>query len=197
MRQAADHVKIKKVRIGYLCLYFLLPAGGALLLSTAVVLLAENGTVASLLITTIALLTILGWRFFGDTCYARRKKRMLQELAGRGFHCSHLFEGSSVTVLLDQVHGKLGLLFRWNPHQYYLLPSTQISKVWVDDGCGGIGPLRGTCRVRVLFTVKEVTVRMSTFVSNRPWRPDSDNVLVGISEAELMAELLNAAREVS
>lgn len=187
-------MNVKKVHMGYLFTFLLLPAAGLTLLILAVVLYVKSGIVAFVLITVPTILAIFWWAFFGDIRYDRRRKQMLQEMAGQGFIRSHIFEGDSTTVLLDQVNGKLGLLFRWNPYQYYVLPAAHISKVWVDDGCSGVGLLRGTSRVRVLFTVEGVTVRVSTFTSNRLWRPDSDNVLVGISKADLMAELLNAAR---
>ena len=63
----------------------------------------------------------------------------------------------------------------------------------MDDGSGGPGFLNGTSRVSFVFLVDGVKIRVNTFISNRRWRLESDNVLTGISKADVMVEVLNAA----
>ena len=112
-----------------------------------------------------------------------------------GFLPNHTFDSDICTVVVDVEHGKIALIFFWNPFQNYVLPASRISKIWTDDGKTGMGPLTGSSRVSFLFTVDDIRIRVNTFTSNKRWRMDSDYILTGISKADMMAGVLTEAKE--
>ncbi|HIY72957.1 MAG TPA: hypothetical protein H9826_03120 [Candidatus Intestinimonas merdavium] len=119
---------------------------------------------------------------------------MEKELDAKGFVRNHTFKGSDCTVIVDAENGQIALLFRWNPFAYFVLPTSRISKAWVDDGRFGAGFMEGSNRVSFLFLADGVKVRVNTFFSNKRWRMDSDYILTGISKADMMVKILEAAR---
>ena len=96
-------------------------------------------------------------------------------------------------MIVDAVNGQIALLFFWNPFAYFVFPTSRISKAWVDDGCFGPGIMKGSSRVSFLFVVDGIKVRVNTFTSNKRWRMDSDYILTGISKADMMVKVLQAA----
>lgn len=75
----------------------------------------------------------------------------------------------------------------------FVFPVSRISKAWVDDGRHGIGFMEGSSRVSFLLLVDDVKVRVNTFTSNKRWRMDSKYILTGISKADMMIKVLEAA----
>ena len=119
----------------------------------------------------------------------------MNELERSGILPNQTFDRDICTVVVDVEHGKIALIFFWNPFQNYVLPASRISKIWTDDGKTGMGPLTGSSRVSFLFTVDDIRIRVNTFTSNKRWRMDSDYILTGISKADMMAGVLTEAKE--
>lgn len=187
---------LKKINICYLLGYSLVPAAVVVLGAILIFHLAEDAFVGSILILVLFMLAVCWWSFWGCALYVRGEKKQLEALDKQGFVRNHTFSSSGCMVAVDMLHKQLAIRFRWNPGKTFILPASHITKVWVDDGCGGPGFLNGTCRVSLLFCIDNVTVRVNTFISNRRWSPLSGNVLTGISQADVMAEVLNTVREV-
>lgn len=187
--------RIQKLSLIYLLAYILIPCAMLAAAFAVSLRLIEDSTVAALVMTCFLMLAVFWWLYLGGLFYDKGEKKRMAALDDQGFVRNHTFHSNGCTVAVDLVHGRLALMFRWNPGRTFIVPANRISKVWVDDGCGGPGFLRGACRVSFLFTVEGVTVRVNTFISNRRWSPESDNVLVGISKADVMADVLNQARE--
>lgn len=118
-----------------------------------------------------------------------------RDLEQKGFRCAHSFTGRECAVLVDEDAGKIALLFKWNPFRPYVFSAKRITKVWVEEGQRGRGVMEGTRRVSFLFTVGESKVRVNTFSSNRRWKMDSDNILMAISMADMMEDLLETLRK--
>ena len=53
--------------------------------------------------------------------------------------------------------------------------------------------MEGSSRVRFLFSIEGITIKVNTFTSNRRWRMDSDYILTAISKADVMVKSLLAA----
>ena len=119
----------------------------------------------------------------------------MKELEHSGFRPNHTFDSDICTVIVDIEHGKLALIFFWNPFQNYILPASRITKIWTDDGKSGAGFMTGSSRVSFLFQVDGVKIRVDTFTSNKRWRMDSDYILTGISKADVMVEVLEQAKQ--
>lgn len=184
---------LKKINVCYLLGYILLPTAAVVLGAVLIFHLVEDPFMGPILILVLFMLAIFWWSFLGYALYERGEKKQLETLDEQGFIRSHTFSGSGCMVAVDTPHKQLAIRFRWNPGKTFILPASRITKVWVDDGCGGPGVLNGTCRVSVLFRADGKTIRMNTFRSNRRWSPYSGNVLTAISEADVMAEILNEA----
>lgn len=178
-------------------LYFLVTVFGPIPLFVGVVALAvlfiENAGVGSLLCTAAMVLMILWWSLISRKLYEKQRNARLKALAGEGFVANHTFNADGCTLAVDLAHGQIALLFRWNPKQVYVRPASAISRLRVDDGRGGAGFLEGSSRVRFLFSIEGVPIRVNTFTSNRRWRMDSDYILTAISKADVMVEALTAA----
>lgn len=57
--------------------------------------------------------------------------------------------------------------------------------------------MRGTSRVSFLFEVDGVKVRVNTFTSNQRWKMDDPKILEAISKADMMVQVLEAAKQAS
>lgn len=146
------------------------------------------------------ILSILGVGFVFLWCsflcrklYQTQEEKQMQALQEQGFVPNHTFSADGCTLTVDLNHGKIALVFRWNPGKAYVRPANAITNLRVDDGRGGAGFLEGSSRVSFLFEIEGTKLRVNTFTSNKRWRMDSDYILTGISKADVMVEALAAA----
>ena len=185
--------KLKKVNLLYLLAYILLPVVILVMCAILVFRLVESSSVGAILLTALVILAVFWWSFLGEALYDKGQAKRMKALDEQGFVRNHTFTSDGCTVAVDLVHKQLAMMFRWNPGKTFVVPAGHITKAWVDDGSGGSGFLNGTSRVSFVFLVDGVKIRVNTFISNRRWRLESDNVLTGISKADVMVEVLNAA----
>ena len=139
------------------------------------------------------ILSMLWWVFGGRLLFRARTKAVERELDSRGFQREYTFSSGSCTVIIDTEHQQIALLFFWKPFTYFVIPTSSISRAWVEDGRMGSGFMAGSSRVSFLFLADGVKVRINTFVSNKRWRMDSDHILTGISKADRMVRVLQDA----
>lgn len=180
--------KIRKVYVPYL----LATIFGPLLIAaafTALCVWAKLGNVSITISVLIDIGCIFWWIFGTEQIYKNTKRKYLSELDNSGFVRNHTFNADSCTVAADVVNGKIAMIFKWNPKEYYVLPANHITNLWVDDG----KMLGGSSRVSFLFIVDGVKVRVNTFTSNKVWSMTSNYILEGISKADLMVENLRRA----
>lgn len=153
------------------------------------------GAVICLLCPTVA---AVAWWILGPTAiWNQRKKKMMKDLDAQGFNRNQTFYGGNQTVVADVQHGKVALLFFWNPFEMFVLPAERITKAWAEDGAGGAGFMRGTSRVGFLFLIDNVKVRVNTFTSNQRWKMDDPKILEAISKADMMVQVLETAKQAS
>ena len=184
---------IKKVDFPYLLITIFGPFLAFLAVVALAIGLIDNSGVGSILCSAAMLLMILWWTVFSRKLFEKQRDAKLKELADQGFVPNHTFNADGCTLVVDLVHGQIALLFRWNPKKVYVRPASAISQLQVDDGRGGVGPLAGSSRVRFLFSIEGITIKVNTFTSNRRWRMDSDYILTGISKADVMVKALTEA----
>lgn len=185
---------IKKIHVLYLLCYILVPIGLIVLCGwLGAVVYSAQGSLASMLMVVPTVLSFLWWTFGGRWIYHRKKASVEKKLEEEGFTRNHTFNGGGCTVMVDVNRGQVALVFFWNPFDYFVFPVSRISKAWVDDGRHGIGFMEGSSRVSFLLLVDDVKVRVNTFTSNKRWRMDSKYILTGISKADMMVKVLEAA----
>ena len=189
-----ENKTVKKINILYMLCYILVPialivAGGWIWGKNY----AAGVELPSAVFVVPIIASALWWIFGGDLIRKNRQKAMEKALDAKGFSRNQTFNGKSCTVIVDAVNGQIALLFFWNPFAYFVFPTSRISKAWVDDGCFGPGIMKGSSRVSFLFVVDGIKVRVNTFTSNKRWRMDSDYILTGISKADMMVKVLQAA----
>ncbi|MDE6281025.1 MAG: hypothetical protein K2M15_04425, partial [Oscillospiraceae bacterium] len=143
------------------------------------------------------LLSVAWWILGPTSIWNQKKKQMMKQLDSQGFNRNQTFYGSNQTVAVDIRQGKVALLFFWNPFEQYILSAGRITKTWTEDGAGGAGFMRGTSRVGFLFLIDGVKVRVNTFTSNQRWRMDDPKILEAISKADMMVQVLDAAKQAS
>lgn len=185
---------IKKVNILYLLGYIFVPIIICALCYVIGVLYFPKGTMAVILFMGPTFLSVLWWCFAGRMIYKRKQKQFEKELDENNFDRNQTFYGSGNMVVVDKNHGKIGLLFFFNPFESYVVSANRISKAWVDDGKSGAGIFAGSSRVSFLLKIDKVKIRINTFTSNQRFRMDSDYILTGISKADMMVKVLEEAR---
>lgn len=180
--------KITKIYVPYLLANIFGPILVAALF-TGLCIWAGMSGVTAVVMVVIDMGCIFWWCFGPNELFKNTKRKYLKELDDSGFVRNHTFNADGCTVAADIVNGKIAMIFKWNPKQYYVLLANHISNLWVDDG----KMMGGTSRVSFLFIVDGVKVRVNTFTSNRIWSMSSNYVLEAISKADLMVENLRRA----
>lgn len=186
--------KIKKVNIMYLLGYILIPIVICAICFTIGVFFFPKGTMAVILFLCPSFLAIMWWVFGGKILYKKKRKEFEKKLDATGFKRNQTFYADGSMIVVDIENGKIGYLSFWNPQKSYVIPASRVTNIWVDNGKSGAGILAGSSRVSFLFIVDDVKVRINTFVSNQRWRMDSDYILTGISKADMMAKVLEEAK---
>lgn len=187
---------VKKINVPYLLSYILVPVLiTALCFWLGYTFFHDGGAGAVILFMVPPVLSLLWWIFGGKLIFKGKRKKLLKELEQNGFCPNHTFDSDICTVIVDIEHGKLALIFFWNPFRNYVLPASRIDKIRTDDGKSGAGFMTGSSRVSFLFTVDNIRIRVNTFTSNKRWRMDSEYILTGISKADMMANVLKEAKE--
>ena len=191
-----EEKKLKKINVVYLLLYIFAPMVICAICFWIKGMFFPKGNMAVILTMVPGILSIVWWIFAGKIVYTKTKNKLEKKLDEMGFERNHTFNGSSCTVVVDAVHGNIGMAFFWNPSEVFVLPASRITKTWVDDGKTGAGIFAGSARVSFLFTIDDIKVRVNTFTSNQRWRMDSDYILTGISKADMMVDVLEEARSI-
>lgn len=186
--------KIKKINVPYLLGYIFIPVIICALCYTIGIIFFPKGAMAAILFMFPTAAAVLWWCVAGKIIYKKKQKEFEKELDEKKFERNQTFYGSGNMVVVDTHHGKIGLLFFWNPFQNYVVSAKKISKAWVDDGKSGAGVFAGSGRVSFLFKIDEIKVRINTFTSNQRWRMDSEYILTGISKADMMVKVLEEAK---
>lgn len=191
-----DVKQVKKVNIVYLLLTILAPVALIALVGwLGYVFFRDGGTGAAVCFMVPTILSAAWWILGPTTIWKQKKKKMMKDLNKQGFNCNQTFYGSNNTLVVDIQQGKIALLFFWNPFELYILPASRIEKTWTDDGAAGAGFMRGTSQVRFAFTINGIKVRVNTFTSNQRWKMDDPKILEAISKADMMVQVLEAAKE--
>ncbi|MDE7170764.1 MAG: hypothetical protein K2O11_02670 [Oscillospiraceae bacterium] len=189
---------VKKINIVYLLLVIAVPiaviALGGLIGNC---FFRDGGMGAVVCFMGPTLLSVAWWILGPTSIWNQKKKQMMKQLDSQGFNRNQTFYGSNQTVAVDIRQGKVALLFFWNPFEQYILSAGRITKTWTEDGAGGAGFMRGTSRVGFLFLIDGVKVRVNTFTSNQRWRMDDPKILEAISKADMMVQVLDAAKQAS
>ena len=183
-----EQQRIQKVSITYAVLMILIPLVIMIGLLAASIIYIEGD--AGVVVWSVGLIGGILWFIIGpDQIYKKKKEKKMKELDASGYVRNHTFNADGCTVAVDIAHGKIAMVFKWNPSNCFVVPANRITNVWVDDG----KMLGGTRRVSFLFIVDGVKVRVNTFTSNRSWSMKSNYVLEALSKADMMVEYLQAA----
>lgn len=181
--------KIQKVNPLYLLANIFIPII-AMVLGIVLVAVIPNSGVGTVIIMVVLFASIIWWSIGIGKVYEKKREVKLKELDGKGFVRNHTFNADGCTVAVDAVHGKIAMVFKWNPSQCFVISAGRVGKMWVDDGKT---PLGGTSRVSFLFMVDEMKIRVNTFTSNKVWGMKSSYVLEALSKADMMIETLKTA----
>lgn len=187
--------KLKKINPTYLLGYILIPLV-ICLISILIGNLAfhDGGSGAVICFMVIPIIAIVWWIFGGGLVFKKQTRELEQKFASEGYKRNHTFYGRGKTVVLDIEKGVMGIVFYWNPGNFYIIPASRVQKAWTDDGKIGSGFMEGSSRVSFLFTVDDVKVRVDTFTSNQRFRMDDKHILTAISKADMMVKSIEEAK---
>ncbi len=190
-------LKIKKADPVYTLVYFVVPV---LVFAVAAVIGIKFellGTAAVISFFGPVVFAIL-WYWIGNPLiYKLRKKKLEKELDVMGFVRSYTFYGGSTVTVIDEQNANIALLFRFNPFCPYIFPASRVKKAWTDDGRMGKGFMEGSSQVSFIMLIGRTKIRVYTFTSNRRFTMNSDQILTGISKADLVVEILKNAHDKS
>lgn len=189
-----ESIKIKKVNVVYLLSYIFAPILICALCFWIGMTYFPKGNMAVVLFMGPSILSVIWWIFAGRMIYKRNQKKLEKTLNETGFERNHTFYGDGSMVVVDVAHGKIAIVFFWNPFENFIVPANRVTEAWVDDGKSGVGIFEGSGRVSFLFKIDDVKIRVNTFTSNTRWRMDSDYILTGISKADMMVKVIEEAR---
>lgn len=186
--------KVKKINLLYLLGYIFVPMLICAICFWISYMFFPKGNGAVILLMGPSILSFVWWVFVGTQIFKSKTKKFEKELDDMKFVRNQTFYGKGKVVIVDLENGKIGLVFFWNPFKTYVLPASHVEKAWTDDGKSGAGFLEGSSRVSFLFIVDGVKVRVDTFTSNQRFRMDSNQILTGISKADMMVKMIEEAR---
>lgn len=190
-----ENQKVKKINLVYLLSYIFVPMIICAICFWLSATFFPKGNMAVILLMGPSFLSFIWWVFAGNFLYKKAQKKLEKELDESGFVKNHTFYGDGWTVVVDIENGKIALVSFWNPFEPYIVSANRVTKTWVDDGKSGFGIFEGSGRVSFLFTIDNVKVRVNTFTSNTRWRMDSEQILTGVSKADMMVGVLEEARK--
>ena len=187
--------RIKKVDWGYALIYVFAPVV-LIVLGTFLAVKTLDPTVGTFIPVVLLVASMAWWIMGGRKELEKGADKLARQMDDQGLTRNMTFNGKGCVVIVDAVHGKLGLVYRWNPRKPYIISASRVEKAWVDDGKSGKGITEGSGRVSFLFTVDGVNNRVDTFTSNTRFKMTDNRILTGISKADSMVELINAAKAV-
>lgn len=187
--------KLKKIDWGYTLIYIFAPVVLLILATVVMVTLTENAQAGGTILVAV-FICAAAWYLLGAKALQKSADKLARAMDAQGLSRNMTFNGKSCVVIVDTVHGKLGLVYRWNPRKQYIISASRVEKAWVDDGKSGKGITEGSGRVSFLFTVDGIKNRVDTFVSNQRFKMTDNRILTGISKADSMVEIINAAKAV-
>ena len=189
---------VKKTNVIYLLLTILVPIVFIGVMGyIGATFFRDGGPGAVVFLMAPTALSAAWWILGPTTIWNQKKKKMMKELSEQGFNRNQTFYGGNQTVVVDIKQGKVALLFFWNPFESFVLPASRVSRAWAEDGAGGAGFMRGTSRVSFLFEIDGIKVRVDTFTSNQRWKMDDPKILEAVSKADMMVQVLDAAKQAS
>ena len=189
---------VKKTNAVYLLLTILVPIVFIAVMGFIGAAFFRDGGAGAVICLLCPSVAVVAWWILGPTAiWNQKKKKMMKDLDAQGFYRNQTFYGGNQTVVVDVQHGRVALLFFWNPFELFVLPAGRITKAWAEDGAGGAGFMRGTNRVGFLFLIDNVKVRVNTFTSNQRWKMDDPKILEAISKADMMVQILETAKQAS
>ncbi len=189
-----ENEKLKKVDFVYMLVFILAPAVVFVAVTFALVKFTD-GTGAVAMLPVLLLAGCVAWWVLGyKSMFKKGADKLAKTMDERGLTRNMTFNGKGSVVVVDAVHGMMGIVYAANPRKQYIFPASRVSKAWTDDGKSGSGVLEGTMRVSFRFVVDGIENRVDTFVSNSKWKMTDPKILEGISKADTMVEIINAAK---
>ena len=191
-----ENEKVKKVDALYMLIFIFAPIV-VVAAVTAVLVTTTDGTGPAALVPVVLLAASVAWWVLGwRKSFESGSKKLAKAMDAQGLTRNMTFNGKGCVVVVDTVHGKLGLVYAANPRKQYIIPASRVENPRVDDGKTGRGALEGSMRVSFLFTVDGIKNRVDTFASNSKWKMTDPKILEGISKADSMVEIISAAKAV-
>ena len=190
-------LKIRKADPVYTVIYFIVPVIVFAVAAVIGINFDLLGTAAVISFFGPVVFAVL-WYWIGNPLvYKLRKKKFEKELDAMGFVRSYTFYGGSTLTVIDEQHGDIALLLRFNPFRPYIFPASRVKKAWTDDGRMGKGFMEGSSQVSFIMMIGHTKIRVYTFTSNRRFTMNSNEILTGISKADMVVEILKGAHDKS
>lgn len=119
---------------------------------------AGMGSVVIAVEVVIVIGCILWWIFGPEQIFQDKRRQYLKEIDSSDFVRSRTYNAGNITLAADLENGKIAMIFKWNPKQYYVLPANHITDLWVDES----KTVEGSCMRSFLLIVDGVKIRVNT-----------------------------------
>lgn len=189
-----ENEKLKKVDFVYMLIFIFAPVVVFAAVTFALVKFTD-GKGGAAMVPVLLLAACVAWWVLGyKSMFKKGADKLAKSMDERGLARNMTFNGKGCVVVVDAVHGMMGVVYAANPRTQYIFPASRVSKAWTDDGKTGSGIMEGTMRVSFRFVVDGIENRVDTFVSNTKWKMTDPKILEAISKADYMVEIIGAAK---
>ncbi len=114
-------------------------------------------------------------------------------LDAAGFTANQTFFASSSILYVDINKAQIAVLYYAYPTVQFF-PASAMTNIMVNDYKSGSGFMEGSNRVSFEFMIGDTKMKFFTFTSNKRFKMDSNQILTGISKADSVVGMLDAAK---
>ena len=185
---------VKKTNIVLLLVYLLLPIVVGIVVAYFTVKPDGEQTVATNM-PMIVVVAVVGYflTFFivAPLIMMLNKKKFRDVCKENGCNYDdYFFKGQSTLVAVDTNSRKMGLLFKYNPTQPYVVSLDQVTEAKSSNGVNSLS-LGGTREVYFTFRIDGVRIKVRTFLANSTYSLSSPTVMEAITKADYMVNAIN------
>lgn len=116
---------------------------------------------------------------------------MEKECREQGCNYNYFFYGKTTLVAIDTESRKMGLLFRMNPFQTFVVDLDEVSNAKTSNGASALS-LGGTREVYFTFMLREKKYKVCTLTANTTLSLKSKEVMEAVAKADRIVEIMNA-----
>ncbi len=184
-----ENTQLKKFNIIYVVASYAVYLG---LMAGCIALLEATG---SMIFTYLVLIPMALIIWGPNLVFKLRAKSIEKELQAKGFNPNYTFRAKTMNFYMDLNSNQMAFVYKLNPTHINILSIKEAQNPRVNDFKAGKGIMEGSNMVALEFDVAGKRQRIHTFLSNKRFSMNSNQILDGISKADMMCERILMAQQ--